>query len=102
MSMRARVGGQVAAKCLTDFQRLENLASPEIVPAPSELAVANGRSLIRHEADVPVLLSAIAANPDWLLTNNTKHFTKSVAQRTALRIATPGEFFKALAGPMLA
>ena len=47
-------------------------------------------------ADVPVLLSAIASKPDWLLTHNAKHFTKAVAQRTSLRIATPAGFFRAL------
>jgi hypothetical protein len=52
--------------------------------------------LIRHAADVPVLLSAIASKPDWLLTHNTKHFTKGVAQQASLRIATPTEFFRAL------
>jgi predicted nucleic acid-binding protein len=58
--------------------------------------VRSSRHLIRHEADVPVLLSAMASKPDWLLTHNTKHFTKAVAQRTSLRIATPAEFFRAL------
>jgi hypothetical protein len=48
-------------------------------------------------ADVPVLLSAIASKPDWLLTHNTKHFTNAVAQRTGLRIATPADFFRILA-----
>jgi hypothetical protein len=38
----------------------------------------------------------MASKPDWLLTHNTKHFTKAVAQRTALRIATPAEFFRTL------
>ena len=46
--------------------------------------------------DVPVLLSAIASSPDWVLTHNTKHFTQAVAKRTGLRIATPVEFFQAL------
>ena len=42
-----------------------------------------------HEADVPVLLSAMAAKPDWLLTHNTKHFTSAcrAAHRTADRHA---------------
>jgi hypothetical protein len=50
--------------------------------------------MIRHAADVPVL-SAIAGEPDWLLTHIAKHFTNTVAQRTSLRIATPAEFFRA-------
>jgi hypothetical protein len=38
----------------------------------------------------------MASKPDWLLTHNTKHFTKTVAERTGWRIATPAEFFHAL------
>jgi len=38
----------------------------------------------------------MASNPDWLLTHNIKHFTKSVADRTSLRIATPERFFQKL------
>jgi predicted nucleic acid-binding protein len=63
--------------------------------------VTSSRNLIRHEADVPVLLSAMASKPDWLLTHNTKHFTKAVAQRTSLRIATPAEFFRTLSALLL-
>jgi hypothetical protein len=52
--------------------------------------------MIRHAADVPFLLSAMAGKPDWLLTHIAKHFTNIVAQRTSLRIATPAELFRAL------
>jgi predicted nucleic acid-binding protein len=52
--------------------------------------------LIRDAADVAAVLSAMASKPDWLLTQNTKHVTKTVAERTALRVATPAEFFRAL------
>jgi hypothetical protein len=54
------------------------------------------RSLIRHAADVPVLVSAIQAAPDWLITNNTEHFTPEVAAKTSLRIATPQQFVRAI------
>jgi hypothetical protein len=54
--------------------------------------------LFRHEADVPVLLSAMAARPDWVLTHNVKHFTAAVARRSGLRIAAPVEFFRVVAG----
>ena len=85
-----------AEQLVEDYRRLIRLTSPEIVPYPSKSAVLSSRQLIRHEADVPVLLSAVACRPDWLLTNNSKHFTK--AQRTGLRIATSAEFFRELAG----
>ncbi len=85
-----------AERLIADYHRLISLADPEFVPYPEKNVVLSSRHLIRHEADVPVLLSAIAAKPDWLLTHNTKHFTPTVALRTGLRIATPIEFFRAL------
>ena len=81
---------------IEDYRKLIRLTDPEIVPYPDRDLVRASRHLIRHAADVPVLLSAMASKPDWLLTHNTKHFTKTVARRTSLRIATPAEFFRAL------
>jgi len=81
---------------LGQFRRLVQLARPEMIPFPDSTAVRTNRHLIRHESDVPVLLSAIAARPDWLLTHNTRHFTPAVALRTGIRIATPAEFFRSL------
>jgi predicted nucleic acid-binding protein len=83
---------------IEDYRHLIKLTNPELVPYPDKHLIRSSRDLIRHEADVPVLLSAMASRPDWLLTHNTKHFTKNVAQRTSLRIATPAEFFRALSG----
>jgi predicted nucleic acid-binding protein len=85
-----------AEELIEDYRRLIQLSDPQLIPYPDKRLVRSSRSLIRHEADVPVLLSAIASKPDWLLTHNTKHFTKAVAQRTSLRIAMPVEFFRAL------
>jgi predicted nucleic acid-binding protein len=78
---------------LDDYTGLIKLARPEIVPYPSEKDVLSSRRLIAHEADVPILLSAMEAKPDWLLTHNTKHFTPQVAKRTGLRIGSPAAFF---------
>jgi predicted nucleic acid-binding protein len=91
-----RLPAPEADKLLENYRRLIDLTNPEIVPYPASAAVRNARNMIRHEADVPVFLSAIAARPDWLLSNNTKHFTPAVAQQTGLRIATPSQFFRTL------
>jgi predicted nucleic acid-binding protein len=85
-----------AEQLIDDYRRLLELTHPELVAYPSPDAVRSHRYLIRHEADVPILLSAMASKPDWLLTHNTKHFTDAVAQRTSLRIATPVDFFRTL------
>ena len=90
-----------AKQLIEDYRHLIKLTNPEIVPYPDKGLVHSSRHLIRHEADVPVLMSAIASAPDWLLTHNTKRFTRAVAQRTSLRIATPAEFFRALSALFL-
>src|SRR5206468_889048 len=85
-----------ADRVLDNYARLIALMKPEVVPYPDAVAVKRARQLIRHAADVPVLLSAISSHPDWVLTHNTKHFTAAVARRTGLRIVTPAEFFRQL------
>jgi predicted nucleic acid-binding protein len=94
---RARLPALEADKIIEHYRRLVRLTDPEMVPYPAATLVESSRHLIRSAADVPVLLSAMASRPDWLLTHNTKHFTKAVAKRAQLRIATPAEFFRTLA-----
>lgn len=85
-----------AQQLLDDYTGLIELARPEIIPYPEEKEVLASRRLIGHKADVPVLLSAMDAKPDWLLTHNTKHFTARVAQQTGLQIGSPADFFRQL------
>lgn len=91
-----RLPASEADDLIEHYHRLVKLTNPEMVSFPAVALVQASRHLIRHAADVPVLLSAIASKPDWLLTHNTKHFTQAVAKRTGLRIATPAEFFHTL------
>jgi hypothetical protein len=93
----AKLDAIEAQKLLDEYTGLIKLARPEIVAYPEEAEVLASRRIIAHEADVPVLLSALKARPDWLLTHNTKHFTPQVAKRTGLKIGTPIEFFRQLA-----
>jgi len=92
-----RLSSLDADQLIEDYRRLVRLSNPDVVPYPDAALVGSSRHFIRHAADVPVLLSAMASKPDWLLTHNTKHFTKTVLERTGLRIATPAEFFRELA-----
>ena len=84
-------------RMLADYSRLMELLRPEIVPYPDQSQILAARHLIRHAADVPILLSAMASRPDWLLTHNTRHFSAEVARRSGLRIATSVAFFRSLA-----
>jgi hypothetical protein len=91
-----RVPARENGRVIEHYRRLIALTHPEVVPYPSATLVHASRHLIRHASDVPVLLSAMASKPDWLLTHNTKNFTLAVGKRAALRIATPAEFFRTL------
>jgi len=91
-----RLDAPEAQQLLDDYTRLIELEQPEVVPYPGEKDVLASRRLIAHEADVAVLLSAMNAKPDWVLTHNTKHFTPQVAKRTGLQIGSPADFFRQL------
>jgi hypothetical protein len=95
-------GPAVTSTCapMEPKKRLDVVASPpfspELVPYPNKDLVQSSRHLLGHAADLPLFLPAMTSRPDWLLTHNTKHFTKAIAQGLKLRITTPAEFFRAL------
>jgi predicted nucleic acid-binding protein len=81
---------------IEDYQGFLKLARPVKIPLAEESHVVANRSLIRHFADVPVVLAAIDGQVDWLITRNRDHFTDEVSRKIRIRIASPGEFFSAL------
>ena len=87
---------RLANETINAYSTLLRLLQPEFVPLPTKQEVDRHRHLIRHQADVPVLVSALKAAPDWFLTTNTRHFTKQVALRTQLKIVTPQEFMMSI------
>lgn len=91
-----RLGNEHTQKILTDLKGFLRLARPINVPLADEERVKVNRGLIRHLADVPVVLAAFDSRPDWLITRNRDHFTDEVSARIGIRIASPQEFFKAL------
>jgi predicted nucleic acid-binding protein len=86
----------LATEAIDTYDTLLQLLKPERIPLPTKEELDNSRHLMRHQADVPVLVSALNASPDWLLTTNTRHFTPQVAARTGLKIATPQAFLQSL------
>ena len=87
---------RLAHDTINAYETLLRLINPEFVPLPNKQEVDRHRHLIRHQADVPVLVSAIESAPDWVLTTNTRHFTKQVALHTQLKIRTPQEFITSI------
>jgi len=87
---------RLANDAINAYSTLLRLLSPEFIPLPNKQEVDRHRHLIRHQTDVPVLVSALKAAPDWFLTTNTRHFTKQVALHTQLKILTPQEFITSI------
>jgi predicted nucleic acid-binding protein len=87
---------RLANDTINAYSTLLRLLSPEFIPLPNKQEVDRHRHLIRHQTDVPVLVSAFKAAPDWFLTTNTRHFTKQVALHTQLKILTPQEFITSI------
>lgn len=96
IKLAARLGEDQTRKILADLKGFLRLARPISVPLADEERVSANRGLIRHLADVPVVLAAIDSRPDWLITRNRDHFTDEVSALIGIRIASPQEFFKAL------
>jgi hypothetical protein len=90
----------LGTKILNAYSKLLRLVRPERVPLPPAEQVAESRHLIRHAADVPILRSAIAAAPDWVVTTNTRHFTPEVARRCSIKITTPHELVRRTSFPL--
>jgi predicted nucleic acid-binding protein len=69
---------------------------------PSKEEVRDHLNWIDHDADVPILVSAIKAHVDFLVTLNTKHFLNDpqVTFRSGLRIGTPGDALSWVRGQM--
>jgi predicted nucleic acid-binding protein len=82
-----------APQALSDLRRAILASKVHIVRDPSPEDVSAHLNLISHPADVPILLAAMHVRVDYLVTLNRKHFIDDpgVAQKTGLRIGTPGE-----------
>lgn len=51
---------------------------------------------LRHVNDLPAVMTALQARPDWVISTNSAHWNERLAERTGLRIATPYAFLRQL------
>jgi hypothetical protein len=77
----------------------------ELLPEPTEDAVRRAMYTIlpalRHINDLPAVVAAMEARPDWVISTNSAHWNDGLATRTGLRIVTPVEFLRRLPPPPL-
>lgn len=65
----------------------------KIVNDPTREEVTHCRGIISHQADVSIVVAAMKANVDYLVTLNRRHFLDDpeVARRSGLRVGSPGD-----------
>lgn len=88
-----RAVARKAPRAISDLRQAILASSVEIVPTPGEREVWKHAGLMKHPADVPILLAAMREKVDFLVTLNTRHFVEDpeVARKSGLRIGTPGD-----------
>jgi predicted nucleic acid-binding protein len=89
---RLATNDEEGSRLIDDYALALRLLAPERTQRITQQEFDSHRSFIHHQNDVPVLVTAIKSNPDWLVTSNIEHFNEEVALKTGLRIATPRQF----------
>lgn len=88
-----RAAARKIPRALPDLRQAILKSGLVIIPDPSAAAVLERLDWMNHAPDVPIMVSAMQAQVDYLVTLNRKHFIDDprVAQRSGLRIGTPGD-----------
>jgi hypothetical protein len=87
-----------AEELLADVAGWYRLVRLERVPRPSDeavgLALPHLLPVLRHLNDLPAVVAAIEAKPDWVISTNRAHWNAALAARAGLRIVTPLGFIR--------
>ncbi len=88
-SLRAK-----APEVLGRYALLLREVNVEIVPDPEPRELSPYIALLPHREDVPILVAALKAKVDYLVTLNRKHFLEipGLAEKVGLQMGTPGDF----------
>ena len=99
-----RAKARKVPQALSDFRQAILASRARIVREPSPEDVKTHPNLISHPADIPILLAAMQAKVDYLVTQNRNHFINDpgVAKQSGLRIGTPGDALSWVRGQLFA
>ncbi|MBC8458467.1 MAG: hypothetical protein H8D67_10780 [Deltaproteobacteria bacterium] len=84
-------------RAINDFHKLLQLCRVTRIRSPSKEELAEHTYLLpylRHLNDLPVIVSAIFASPDWFLSDNVYHFSQELADVTEIKIVSSIEFLR--------
>jgi len=78
---------------LSDAREMIRASCVRIVRNPTLSQLGLYRDWMKHTVDIPILVAAMTARVDFLVTLNTRHFMDDpgVSRLSGLRIGTPGD-----------
>jgi predicted nucleic acid-binding protein len=78
---------------LSDAREMIRASRVHIVRSPTLGQVGSYKDWMKHTVDIPILVAAMTARVDFLVTLNTRHFLDDpqVSEMSGLRIGTPGD-----------
>jgi predicted nucleic acid-binding protein len=82
-----------APRALAPYREALRGTGLRIVRDPSPETVNRHEDIIAHQADVPIVVAAMQAQVDYLVTLNRRHFVDdpTVAARSGIRIGAPAD-----------
>ena len=82
-----------ASQALPAYREALRSTGFHLVPDPALEEIEPHIDIIAHQADVPIVVAAMIARSNFLVTLNRRHFIDDpgVAVRSGLRIGTPGD-----------
>jgi predicted nucleic acid-binding protein len=88
-----RAVARKAPRALAYYREALRSSGLHIVRDPSPEEVEAHRDVVAHRADVPIVVAAMEAEVDYLVSFNRRHFIDDpgVAAQSGLRIGTPGD-----------
>jgi len=89
-------------QAIDDFHKLLQLCQVTRIKSPSKDELAKHICLLpylRHLNDLPVIVSAISASPDWFLSDNVYHFSQELADVTGINIVSSIDFLRQVVIP---
>jgi predicted nucleic acid-binding protein len=94
------------AKIRNDYELVDTCAKLikatriKVLPNPSvdhvKTTFKKYLGVMHHQADIPVLASALEVEPNMILSDNREHFNDRVAERCGIRIYSAEEFLNSL------
>ena len=88
-----RVLARKVPRVLPYYREVVRSTGMRIVRDPSPEEVETHKDIIAHQVDVPIVVAAMKAGSDYVVTHNRRHFLDDpgVATRSGLRIGTPAD-----------